>query len=462
MTASQTPPSTATVPEVLRTRDQWLCWREQTRDGKSTKVPIDAATGQYASATDPDTWGRYQDAQATLEPATAVRNETADGLGFVFTAEDPFVGVDLDSCRDPETGHPDTWAKSVISTLASYTEVSPSGTGYHVLVRGRLPGERNRSGDIELYEDARYFTVTGDHVAGTPETVELRTTELETVYAEYLAPDRSDTVESTAPGTDTRESNPRTNADTGSGTETETTTGTQSPTAASLSDTALLDRARAAANGEKFARLWQGNTSGYDSHSEADMALCSMLAFWTGGDTDRVNRLFARSGLHREKWDEVHFSDGSTYGEKTAERATAGTSEFYEPTGSRTDTEPTPRTDANPRRSHSQSRSTPDSTVRRESPGTDTDGSSDDPDGTVSDQQTRREATLHELRERNATHLETIAELTARIKDLERRNERLVRARQAADDRCAEREAAQQSGRSKSRVWTLFQRIISR
>jgi len=81
----------------------------------------------------------------------------------------------------------------------------------------------------------------------------------------------------------------------------------------------------------KFERLWNGNTVGYDSQSEADMALCCLLAFWTGGDRTQMKQLFRQSGLLREKWDEVHYADGSTYGEKTIERAIATTSEFYDP-----------------------------------------------------------------------------------------------------------------------------------
>ena len=86
-----------------------------------------------------------------------------------------------------------------------------------------------------------------------------------------------------------------------------------------------------ASNGAKFERLWKGNTGGYDSQSEADMALCNLLAFWTGGDQTRIDELFRQSGLLREKWDEVHYADGSTYGEKTIERAVQNTSAFYDP-----------------------------------------------------------------------------------------------------------------------------------
>jgi putative DNA primase/helicase len=98
-----------------------------------------------------------------------------------------------------------------------------------------------------------------------------------------------------------------------------------------LEDDELLRKARNASNGAKFDRLWNGNTPGYDSHSEADMALGCLLAFWTGGNRSQMNQLFQQSGLLREKWDEVHYADGSTYGEKTIERAIATTSEFYDP-----------------------------------------------------------------------------------------------------------------------------------
>ena len=293
-------PTREAIPESLQAHDQWICWRQEPRDGKQTKIPINPASGEYASTADPETWSSFETAREWAE------TENEDGLGFVFTDDDPIVGVDLDDCRDPETGTPEDWAKSVIERLESYTEVSPSGTGYHVLVSGSLPDGRNRKGDLEVYETARFFTVTGTHVDGTPTTVQERTGELQAVYTDHLAPDKgsNDDIESTA-GQVTR----------------------------SLADDELLEKAKNAENGEKFERLWRGSTAGYESHSEADMALCSLLAFWTGGDEQQIDRLFRDSGLMREKWDEVHYADGSTYGEKTIERAVAGTAEFYEPSG---------------------------------------------------------------------------------------------------------------------------------
>ncbi|QLD87063.1 hypothetical protein HWV23_15470 [Natronomonas halophila] len=302
---SSAPPTRDAIPETLLEYDQWLCWRAEERDGKTTKVPIDPSSGEFASTTDPETWAAFGTAREQVQFGQE------DGLGFVFTEADPIVGVDLDDCRDPETGHPDEWAKDVIETLDSFTEVSPSGTGYHVLVTGSLPEGHNRKGDLELYETARFFTVTADHVDGTPTAIKKREDALVTVYDEYLAPDDQGTSAS-----DQAARNGQTHG--------------------GIDDEELLRKAKNAANGDKFEALYRGNTSGYESHSEADMALCSLLAFWTGGDARQIDRLFRDSGLMREKWDEQHFADGSTYGEKTIERVIAGTSEFYEPVGDST------------------------------------------------------------------------------------------------------------------------------
>ena len=189
--------------------------------------------------------------------------------------------------------------------------MSPSGTGVHVIVEGELPEGRSRSGDVEMYETSRFFTVTGEHLDATPNTVDRRDDMIRDIHADYVQDTLADDVdadEAAPAGTDVE------NVD--------------------LNDTELIERARAAENGDRFDALWRGQTSGYDSHSEADMALCMHLAFWTGGDAVRMDSLFRQSGLMREKWDEVHCADGSTYGEKTIERAIANTSEFYDPSSS--------------------------------------------------------------------------------------------------------------------------------
>lgn len=280
------------IPAVLRRTPQWVCWRVDERDGTPTKVPVAPATGGYASVADPGTWTDYETAVAAWRNAAAVA-----GVGFVFTATDPFAGVDLDACRDPATNEVADWAVELVRRLDSYTEWSPSGTGIHVLVAGTVPAGRNRRGDLEMYDRDRFFTVTGDRVPGAPTTVKERNEELQAIHTEHIAESEEER--------------------------------TAEPPAApevTLSDAELLAKATAAANGEKFQALWDGDTSGYDSHSEADLALCTLLAFWTGGDPQRIEALFARSGLVRDKW--RHRAD---YRKRTIRTAIRHCSAFYDP-----------------------------------------------------------------------------------------------------------------------------------
>lgn len=283
------------IPAVLKREAQWVCWRVEARDGEATKVPVDPATGGYASVTEPATWSEYAEAVAYYRAG-----DDADGVGFVFTAEDPYTGVDLDTCREPETGRVADWAQDVLRRLESYTEVSPSGTGFHVIVEGAVPTGEYRRGDLEMYDRDRYFTVTGERVPGAPATVEERAAALRVVHREYIAGD--DEAED-APAGDMAERD-----------------------GVAVSDEELIEKAMQAANGEKFRALWNGETAGYPSQSEADLALCGLLAFWTGGDSARMERLFARSGLVREKW-----QTRPDYRERTIQTAIRGCSEFYDP-----------------------------------------------------------------------------------------------------------------------------------
>ncbi|MFB6308737.1 MAG: hypothetical protein ABEH35_05340 [Haloarculaceae archaeon] len=127
------PPTTDALPAALVGRQQWVCWRTKERDGNPTKVPIIPGTTQFASTTDPETWRSFETARE------GVTTTPVDGLGFVFTADDPLIGIAIDACRDPESGDPATWAEHIIADLDSYTEISPSGTGYHILVTAGEP-----------------------------------------------------------------------------------------------------------------------------------------------------------------------------------------------------------------------------------------------------------------------------------------------------------------------------------
>lgn len=170
------------VPDELTKLDQWVGVRLIPRangKGKMDKIPLNPRTGEEGKTNDPTTWGTFQQACALA------RSESSDGIGFVFTHDDPFVGVDLDDCRNLETGKIDSWAVAIIEQLKSYTEISLSGTGVHILVKGSLPPAGRKKGDIEMYDSGRYFVVTGRHVGLTgdlhfslPLTIEDRSAEL--------------------------------------------------------------------------------------------------------------------------------------------------------------------------------------------------------------------------------------------------------------------------------------------
>jgi putative DNA primase/helicase len=302
-------------PEALRVHDRWVCWTYEERDDKSKKPPISPFDGQrYAATGNPDTWGSYEAAVAYHG-----RSDTdTEGLGFMLTSSGLFAGADLDDCRDSVTGAIETWARSVVGKLDSYTEVSPSGTGLRVFVLGTLSGDGNRAdvesanGHIELYDSDRYLTFTGNHVDETPTQVHARSDELEAVHEEYVA-------------------------DSDEGVENRNSAASQTPNVdVTLSDRELLEKARNAANGRKFSRLYDdGDLSRYESHSEADAALCTMLAFWTGGDHSQIDRLFRASALMRPKWDE--YRGGQTYGELTIENADRTCSDYYSGTSERSD-----------------------------------------------------------------------------------------------------------------------------
>jgi hypothetical protein len=280
----------AGIPEALARLPQWVGWRYRRRKDKAgklkwTKLPINPRGGQLAKADDPRTWGTFKQALALCGAGQA------DGIGFVFSEDDPFAGVDLDDCRNPETGKLESWAARVVEEFSSYTEVSPSGTGVKIFAVGvLLPGGRNRSGNIEVYDRKRYFVVTGRCCPGTPAGLEQREEQLQALQrrlAEKKSPNKAE-----APRAD-------------------------------LTDLELIEKAKAAKNGAKFARLFAGDTSGYGSPSEADLALCSILAFWAQGDPARIDALFRQSGLYRDKWERAD------YRKDTIARALEGRTEFY-------------------------------------------------------------------------------------------------------------------------------------
>jgi hypothetical protein len=298
------------IPDELKERDQWVCWRYEWRKdakggGKWTKVPIDPGTGRKARANDPSTWGSFG---AALERC---QSDGLDGIGFEFSADDPYCGVDLDDCRDRDGGGVTAWGQDFLDRLDSYSEVSPSGTGAKVVVKGQKPGDRcstkYETGKVEIYDRGRFFALTGQRLEGTPATVNDRQAPLEEVYRLVFGGEGR----AEAPG-------PATSA-AAAAFLAEAEERAEPPSPAPLTDEEVIAKARGAKDGAKFTALWAGDTGEYPSASEADQALCNLLAFWCRKDADQMDRLFRRSGLMRPKWDEKRGE--STYGRKTIKEA---------------------------------------------------------------------------------------------------------------------------------------------
>ena len=208
------------------------------------------------------------------------------------------MGSDLDRCRDPETGTIEPWAQEIIDEIRSYTEISPSGTGIRILAQGSKPTGRCRKGSVEIYDHGRYLTVTGDHCDGTPTRIRRCPRAIGAVCARVFGeadqPHQTDGDDPVAIKTSRQ------------------------------SDDEIIRRAAEARNGDKFKRLWAGDTNGYNSHSEADLALCGLLAFWVGPDSQRIDHLFRQSGLNRAKWEERE-----DYRHRVIAKALDGRTEFY-------------------------------------------------------------------------------------------------------------------------------------
>jgi hypothetical protein len=186
--------------------------------------------------------------------------------------------------------------------ITTYTEVSPSGTGVKLWAKGSIPRSRH-VGDAEIYNQQRFFTLTGHHLAGTPREVKYRPDALTAIYRElFPEPEPAATagVERDGP-----------------------------ISALELGDEDVIRLAsQSPHNGERFRRLWDGDSGDYavdgnDGESEADGALCEILAYYGGPDEDRIARLFERSGRMRDKW---HRSD---YRQRTIDLALRGKTRFY-------------------------------------------------------------------------------------------------------------------------------------
>ncbi len=288
-----------TIPVILRDRAQWVVWRYETRDGKPTKVPyrprLKVAT--KASSTDPSTWDTYGAA------ITVAEHGKYGGVGYVLTKQDEIVFIDLDKCRNPETAVIEDWALQIVRELNSYTELSPSGTGLHIFARATLPPEGRRRSKIEMYCEGRYATFTGNHLPGTPATIEARHTEVLALHTRVFADVGQE--------------------EQANGVSSPPLSKGHSPKHIPMSNEEIQSIASRAANAPKFLALWRGDNEGYTSPSEADLALCSLLAFYTK-DRAQIESLMRESDRNRDKWDQ-----NKSYLQRTIRKALLGATETY-------------------------------------------------------------------------------------------------------------------------------------
>jgi len=274
------------IPEVLIRRPHWLGWKFQRRGDKCAKVPVNPHTGRLASVVDRGAWSGFEQAKRARE------RFGCDGLGFVLSGNG-IVAIDLDHCVtwDQDRFHINKQAEDIVGWLNSYTEFSPSRGGIHIWLFGCLPeaSRRNDAARIEIYTNRQYVTVTGDRVPGSAEVLENRVKEVFALYRQFF---------------------PSRNSGSGCPVEPRSRVSAGYRYPGIVDDDGLLERARAAKNGARFRALFdEGGLCGYPTESEADQALCNLLAFWTGHDSERMDRLFRRSARMRDKWNRQDYRD---------------------------------------------------------------------------------------------------------------------------------------------------------
>lgn len=248
----------------LQGTPQWIVWRaEVDREGKPKKAPYNPnVRNAYASVKDQKSWG-------TLNAAlTALATGLYSGIGFVITP--PLAFIDLDHSVSKETGEiTDPQAAGIVQAVNSYTEISPSRTGLHILAYGNLPG-KNIHTAIEMYGQERFTTITIDHILGTPTTIEHRQEEVAALYNQFAPPTISAPVQNTRVGVE------RTNV--------------------------LTELPPEAESDQLLQRLLRGDMAGFQSQSSADFVLIMKLLHWTGDNIALTRQIFLSSPLgQREK-----------------------------------------------------------------------------------------------------------------------------------------------------------------
>lgn len=287
------------IPIELIEKDNWCVFRKewQREKNKFTKRPFNANTGQLAKANDPSTWCDFETALSVVDKY--------DGLGYFFDGE--HYGVDLDNIpseivRYQNGDYENNILADFIDTLTSYAEISPSGKGVHIICKGQLPPGGRRKGDIEMYNTGRFFTVTGQRIGDYKQVFDDDMGKINYLHHKYIG-------EKDIPIQELSQIEEDGN---------------------NLTVEEVIEAAKNGKNHVRFSVLYEGDWSEfYASQSEADMAFANDLAYWTARDYEKMDAIFRKSNLYREKWDEKH--GNSTYGYQTLIKAISDCSNTYKP-----------------------------------------------------------------------------------------------------------------------------------
>jgi len=308
------------IPEEIKKYPNWILWKLEEKKNKDGKVDIDPETGKpkktkipyqvngkWAKSNDSKTWSTLENVKQTFLKS----NGKYSGIGFVFEEKLGIKGIDFDHVHNPETGEFDTEALEEILSFGSYAELSQSRTGVHVIIKGNLPeyitdaGRQGRRKELdngtgrEIYQGPQYFTFTGWNIEGTPkEITENQESINRFVLKHWPRNERKDSKKVISK--------------------------TEVKTSLKMSDDEVVKHCMSAKNSEKFKALFNGNISGYDSHNEADQALCFIIAFYTK-DPGQIDSIFRKSGLYRDKWER------DDYRNDTIDNALQGVTETYNP-----------------------------------------------------------------------------------------------------------------------------------
>ncbi len=266
-------------PDTLKSLPIWVLWKLEERKGRLTKVPYQT-NGRRASATDPATWTTFDKVFQTGKDNPGLFR----GIGAVMSKQYRTVFIDIDHCINPLTGHFDDRADDILEAfmdddgnMITFVEVSQSRTGLHLIVIGDIPRSfKNSRENVEMYDNGRFIAMTGRAFSACEpsECVDG----LQYVFERYKTPSKA--VDWTSrPAVDP----------------------------ATRHDDDWIVRHASDREGSKFSALFEGNWSDYSSRSEADIALCCILAFWTNNDPEAIDRIFRRSGLYRAKWERANY-----------------------------------------------------------------------------------------------------------------------------------------------------------